>query len=235
VPAGCGSIEPGHGLSVGESFGSCDGRFSLAMQTDGNLVLYMEGEALWATGSNGRGYAAIMQTDGNFVLYGKYSDALFASGTNGHGGSTLAVQDDGNLVVYAPGGHPLWDTGTNLPAGPPRPSGCGTIHPGQGLTAGESFGSCDGRFALAMQTDGNLVLYEHGSALWATGTNGRAGYMAIMQGDGNFVLYDRHARALWASGTNGHGGADLAIQDDGNLVVYAPGGHAVWASDTCCR
>jgi GH25 family lysozyme M1 (1,4-beta-N-acetylmuramidase) len=235
APTGCGTIEPGQGLVAGMTYASCDGRFTLAMQTDGNLVLYRNGAgAMWASNTAGSdGYAAIMQGDGNFVLYGKYSDPLWASGTNGHGGSSLAVQEDGNVVVYAPGGHPLWATGTNLPPPPAQPSGCTIINPGQGLSGGEQLTSCDGRYTLAMQNDGNLVLYHNGKgALWATGTNGKGGYNAIMQGDGNFVLYDVHNHPLWASGTNGHGGSYLAAQDDGNLVVYAPGGHPLWASNT---
>jgi len=60
---------------------------------------------------------------------------------------------------------------------PPPPSGCATIAPGQGLAAGETFSSCDGRFTLAMQTDGNLVLYLNGSgAIWQSGTSGSDGY-----------------------------------------------------------
>src|SRR6185369_1551250 len=48
--------------------------------------------------------------------------------------------------------------GGSAPVGPPtaKPaptSGCGTIAPGQGLVAGESYSSCDGRFTLAMQAD----------------------------------------------------------------------------------
>jgi hypothetical protein len=192
--------------------------------------------ALWATGTYGSdGYVAVMQGDGNFVLYGKNSDPLWASGTWGHAGSTLAVQTDGNLVVYEPGGHPGWASGTNLPAAPPGPTACGLFNPGEGLVAGQSETSCDGRFSLAMQTDGNLVLYEEGHALWATGTNGKLGYFMVMQGDGNFVLYDIHDKPLWASGTNGHDGSTLAVQDDGNLVVYEPGGHPAWASNTCCH
>ncbi|HEY4117565.1 MAG TPA: glycoside hydrolase domain-containing protein [Byssovorax sp.] len=117
-------------------------------------------------------------------------------------------------------------------AAPPAPSGCGAIEPGQGLVAGQSFSSCDGRFALAMQTDGNLVVYHGGQALWSTGSNGTDGYAAIMQGDGNFVLYGAHSNPIWASGTNGSSGARLVMQDDGNLVVYGPGNNALWASGT---
>jgi hypothetical protein len=67
--------------------------------------------------------------------------------------------------------------------------------------------------------------------VWSTGTHGRATTGLIMQGDGNFVLYNG-ARALWASGTHGRPGSSLAVQDDGNVVIYAPGPRAVWSTQT---
>ncbi len=122
---------------------------------------------------------------------------------------------------------------------PPPPTGCGILGPGKGLDAGQALGSCDGRFTLAMQADGNLVLYQNGvGALWASNTwhpTESTGYTAVMQDDGNFVLYENGAQALWDSGTPGHPGSYLAIQDDGNVVVYAAGGTPLWVSNTCCR
>ncbi len=233
--SGCGTIQPGQGMVNGETYSSCDGRFTVAMQTDGNLVLYRNGVgAMWASNTAGSdGYAAIMQGDGNFVLYGHHSNALWNSVTEGHAGASLAVQEDGNMVVYAPGPKAVWASNTVFPMPPPAPSGCGTIQPGQGLTAGETFSSCGGEYTLAMQDDGNLVLYHNGKgAIWATMTNGKGGFNMWMQGDGNFVLYDTKSKALWNSTTEGHGGAFLAVQGDGNLVVYAPGNTPVWNSGT---
>ncbi len=123
------------------------------------------------------------------------------------------------------------------PPPPPAPApatGCGALESGEGLEAGQSISSCDGRFALAMQTDGNLVLYLEGSALWNTGTNGSAAQSLQMQGDGNLVLYTAGGTALWHTSTGGQAGARLALQDDGNLVVYQ-GGTALWNSGTCCH
>jgi hypothetical protein len=84
------------------------------------------------------------------------------------------------------------------------PTSCGVLLPGEALVQGQSLSSCDGRFTLAMQTDGNLVLYYNGfGALWASGTGpdfGRdAGYIAVMQRDGNFVLYDANHQPLYTS------------------------------------
>jgi hypothetical protein len=121
------------------------------------------------------------------------------------------------------------------PMGAHQPGGCGQMVGGQGLMSGESLSSCDGRFKLFMQYDGNLVLYQGGAAIWATNSWGSTGYGAVMQTDGNFVLYDVNQRALFASNTWGQSGNTLALQNDGNLVVYRSSGSPVWASNTCCR
>ncbi len=111
-------------------------------------------------------------------------------------------------------------------------AGCGFIRADQGLAPGQSFSSCDGRFLLNMQYDGNLVLYQGATPLWATGTVGANTAQAIMQGDGNFVTYDGAGAPLGATNTAGNPGAALAVQDDGNLVVYSSSGQALWASNT---
>jgi len=113
---------------------------------------------------------------------------------------------------------------------------CGSLESGSSLTSGQALNSCDGRFVLTMQPDGNLVLWQHGvGALWSSRTSGTSGRTAIMQPDGNFVVYDASHRPLWHSDTFGHQGARLALQPDGNLVVYSTSGAAVWNSNTCCR
>lgn len=117
----------------------------------------------------------------------------------------------------------------------PQPApGCGTLASNTQLGVNESVASCDGRFTLVMQGDGNLVLYQQGFPIWHTATNGRGGARAAMQGDGNFVLYTASNGVLFHTFTNGRPGAYLAVQNDGNLVVYQ-GGVARWNSGTCCR
>jgi Zn-dependent metalloprotease len=119
---------------------------------------------------------------------------------------------------------------------PPPPVTCGVIAAGQGLGPGnknatETLSSCDGRFNLSMQDDGNLVLSETGIApLFATGTN-PSGYTLWMQRDGNLVVYSRSGTAVWASNTWGHIGAWAVLQNDGNLVVRDQN-NVYWASNT---
>lgn len=116
------------------------------------------------------------------------------------------------------------------------PPACGKLAAGDVLNIGAKATSCDGRFSLVMQLDGNLVLYQNNvGALWSTGTNGKGGHHAVMQTDGNFVLYTTNGTALWSSGTWNNCGAWLNVQTDGNLVVYSRAGNPLWTSGTCCH
>jgi hypothetical protein len=106
------------------------------------------------------------------------------------------------------------------------------LNSGDSLAVGGSIPSLDGGFTLTLQADGNLVLYHTGGAPagWATGTVGRAVTQAIMQADGNFVLYGP-AGPIWSTGTHGHPGSYLVVQNDGNVVIYGPGGPLWSAAD----
>ncbi len=102
---------------------------------------------------------------------------------------------------------------------------------GQQLRRGDSLTSKNGQFLVAMQTDGNFVLYRKGGgAIWDAGTTGR-GAVAVMQTDGNFVIYNAANQPLWASNTAGRKGAFFVVQDDANLVIYV-GTSPVWTADT---
>jgi hypothetical protein len=136
---------------------------TVALQDDGNLVAYAGGRAIWASGTVNGGlgpderlnggeyisspdgeYRLEMQTDGNLVLTAKDKQALWATGTNGNPGAYVVMQrSDGNLVVYNPANAPIWASNT---AGNPD--------------AG-----------LAVQGDGNVVIYASNRAIWASGTS----------------------------------------------------------------
>src|SRR5687767_14878107 len=106
-----------------------------------------------------------------------------------------------------------------------------TLLPEQSLAPDQALRSQNGRAVLIYQNDGNLVLYVDGRAMWDSKTPGRTPGRAIMQGDGNFVVYDGVGALAWASGTAGHDGACLAVQNDGNCVLYH-NGVALMATDT---
>ena len=104
-----------------------------------------------------------------------------------------------------------------------------------GAESNQGITSPNGRYNFIYQTDGNLVLYGKLGALWASGTYGRGVARAVMQGDGNLVVYNGSNQPLWASGTFGNPGATLAVQDDGNVVIYRADHAAIWATNTVQR
>lgn len=112
------------------------------------------------------------------------------------------------------------------------PAFADNMSPGEMLTRGGSILSNNRQYTLVLQTDGNLVLYRNGVALWSTQTQGRNVVRAVMQGDGNFVLYDNNGNPVWNSGTGQRPGSFLAVQDDGNLVIYTRTGNVAWNSRT---
>jgi hypothetical protein len=223
-----GWLAPGETLSQNQNLASSDGRYVLWMQDDGNLVLYGPTGALFDTSTNDRGVRLEMQHDGNLVIYDSAHQAVWNSATQGNPGAQLAVQNDGNLVLYAADRYtPLWSSNSAQSSASLQN---GWLKPGETLSRGENLSSPNGRYALWMQDDGNLVQYGPIGALFATSTYDR-GAQLEMQFDGNLVIYDDAHQQVWSSETQGNSGAQLAVQDDGNLVLYAADLHTpLWDS-----
>lgn len=104
---------------------------------------------------------------------------------------------------------------------------------GSTLRSGSVLASPTGRYRLAMQADGNLVLFEAGHALWSSRTSGHRGAVATMQSDGNFVIYQEH-RAIWSSGTSrgGRHAYYLVVETDGDVVIFTPANRPIWETHT---
>jgi hypothetical protein len=107
-----------------------------------------------------------------------------------------------------------------------------TLKTEQALAKEDFLLSANKRFKLILQDDGNLVLYrnDNGQPLWSTNTPGKPVSKAIMQADGNFVLYNSH-EPLWASNTVGKKNASLIVQNDGNVVI-SERDKPVWSTNT---
>ena len=99
------------------------------------------------------------------------------------------------------------------------------------LKLGEQLISKNGKYDLRMQTDGNLVVYCNGNALWHSETYGRSVTGGLrFQGDSNLVIYDPNP--IWHSSTYDSGATTLIMQDDGNAVLYTREGRSVWHTGT---
>lgn len=211
-------------LKAGESLMSPDGYTTLSLSEDGVLQLRRDYQTVWSVGTSaGLGSILAMQSDGNLVLYRKTGVPVWNSVTNGLGESTLHIQEDGNMVIYNSTGGTTWSSDTSLGlshyAYPSTSVSTNGI-----LVSGQAVRSVDRKYNLYLQTDGNLVLYSPTKAIWASNTVGSGATQLIMQADGNLVLYNKQGQPVWNSGTPGHGPSNLNVQPDGNLVIYANSG-----------
>jgi hypothetical protein len=224
-------LRAGQKLAVGESRRSPNDKFSLSLQDDGKLVVIStdQDERRWQVDTTGPGRECprylTVQKDGNLVLYADHETRLWATDTDGQGGTRLVMQNDGNLILRTDGGSAIWATDK------------AELRVGEVLTVGQSLrsrGWPGERFRLDLQENGDLAIIhtDKKETLWKSGTKGKDANCLVMQKDGNLVLYARDGEPLWATETDGQGGTWLVIQGDGNLVLRTDEGRAVWASDT---
>ncbi|KAK8925799.1 Mannose-specific lectin 1 [Platanthera zijinensis] len=98
----------GDTLNTGQSIS--EGRRSLVMQPDCNLVLYQLNpkKPIWYTQTNGKGTNCVakLETDGSLVVRDQRLNIVWTSGTGKRiGNYVLLLQWDGNMVIY---GEPIW-------------------------------------------------------------------------------------------------------------------------------
>jgi len=111
-------LVPGERMMPGQSIASADGAFMLVYQTDGNLVIYHS-------------------TPGD-----RFTNPIWATGTNGTAPGVCVMRRDGNLVIYDPAMQTVWASGTDG-------------HP-------DVF--------LWLKSNGQLVLHRNGNVIWQVGT-----------------------------------------------------------------
>jgi hypothetical protein len=135
VSSGTGAASPlaSAGLEQDQKLISPNRKFEARMQSDGNFVIYEDGNAIWSTQTQYKErapYRLAVQPDGNLVIYGsretdvslggfgvcRAGSACIATWSSGTGGGsapyTLKMQDDGNLVLYDSTTRPVWASWT---------------------------------------------------------------------------------------------------------------------------
>lgn len=229
-PKFAGQLRQGERLVPEETLTSPGGAYSLRFLADGSLRLYRNSDnsETWVAKSGGR----VSQGDSFNFLPNTSTRLSRCAGMQKNGASGpplfwtcapsqvtgmvqdgyLAVQDDGNLVVYGLG--QSWRATGDFPDGL---DGI-TFLPGTVFTKGSSFQTPGGTARLDFTPTGNLELYFQGSLKWQSGTSG-LGQNAVMQTDGNFVVYNSAGSPVWASNTQGGSDFYLLLSANGALGI----------------
>lgn len=102
----------------------------------------------------------------------------------------------------------------------------------QTLSAGSELVSPNGQHRAVMQGDGNFVLYRANGSPKWATGTDGRAIGGIIMQGDGNLVMYDPNGPVWASGTDGRPGAVLVMQDDGNLVIYDPSGAALWATGT---
>jgi hypothetical protein len=108
------ALNAGNRLGLGQIIYSQNGTYLLAMQTDGKLVVYNNGNPLWQSGTLGLNQGLLLTTQGNLVIYGNDGITVqWQSNTVGTG-TTLTIDDTtGNLLLKDSTGKLVWSNSFN--------------------------------------------------------------------------------------------------------------------------
>ena len=106
----------GQNLPMDKKLTSTNGRYKLVMQSDGNLVLYCNGNKVnWASNTAGKkvGNGGLQfQLDGNLVIYDPTHKATWWSKTHKTDAYALILSNNGNLELWSIKGTILWQSNT---------------------------------------------------------------------------------------------------------------------------
>lgn len=219
-PAEC-KLTTNHPLTSGKTL--CAGhQYTLVMQTDGNVVEYGNGRALWQTYTSGFPGAALgIQLDRNLVVRSAAGKAIWQTGT-GTGTTnigTFSVGADGNLAISSNIGKIVWQNGA--PGSNSFTGGGSAFAVGHFLHAGSA--------KVTLQADGNLVARLKDKTVWSSKTAGTGADAATLQKDGNFVLRStKTGKAVWSTGTAGTGASNAFTITPTGAVTLTKGSAVLW-------
>lgn len=234
---------------------SADNAFTLAFQSDGNLVFYDGDTPLWSSNTGGnRGKKLVFQADSNIVIYDSNNAAIYASSWGrsdwnprpaSEGKSVRFFLDSYTLQMRLEqklkqaDGNVRTNTALELRHRSLRQTGCGIgghVYTWTGMSQifqPGTFCFQDWRNEkIVFQSDGNLVHYNNGIALWSSNTAGSAATFTL-QTDGNAVLRSANGTVLW----NAYGASSQpfsATNGNGYGVLFFTEGHA-WGTAACIK
>jgi hypothetical protein len=238
-------LTTGQYLSVGDYLVSNNGQYFAIMQSDGNFVLYYTtystsptvrprpdvNRPFWASHTNQGWYGqfiAVYKEDGHFILHngpasGEEKDLTSYWSTGPLfpilGASLQAImQDDGNFVLYQRGasGQQQPYWATNTARADNRVTGRSFLREGEELDAQDCLVSSNGLYFAVMQADGNFVLYHTTDAVNASPDPSRP-YSLVCGVQGVEIQQNQYF---------------VTMQTNGNFVLYDRDRFPYWATNT---
>lgn len=179
-------VAPRERLEQGQTISSADGRCTLLLQNDGNLVVQKDGQNAWSSGSFNQPPFNTHDTEGPFFLKLQKRGAMVVRNRNGDAVYVTDTRnmelddDEGGLffnqdcTITIKANNERYDIWTNVRS---------TFYAGNRLARGEMIKyppiGDDTRHTLILQNDGNLILFEGedrsdyngpSDILWGAGT-----------------------------------------------------------------
>ncbi|WP_410211302.1 reprolysin-like metallopeptidase [Aquirhabdus sp.] len=229
-------ISQGTTLCPLDTITSPNGQYKLSVLENGNLAVTNSlNSQIWSSATTPIDPAvpkteirAVLEPTGNFAIYDRGDTVKWSTGTTSTSAS-LRMQDDGNVVLYAV--QIPFSSSYSDPLAGSSAKGPYILSAGQTLASNQSGLSGNGKYKIRMLPSGNLIVTRVSDIgiVFSAGTTGN-GNRAVMQADGNFVIYNTANKALWSTKTSGLKGASARLQDDGKFVIYSSG--PKWSSKT---
>lgn len=233
APSEDGFLRPAEVLVAGAALASRNGFIELRLERDGLTVTHQQVDGsrqVAAAFPIADAHVATLGEGGHFVVYARDGSITdLSSGAGSIDAPVLRVQNDGNVVLYdndaalPRGVH--WTSNTNFR----RVAGaCRRLEPNQAIYPGGSVPSCNGLFRLVLDAEGRLSVLDGQDFPLFQSTAGGPASAAIMQWDGNLVVYDVNDSPRWDTATYPVPGAYAAVEDDGTLAVFDPNDALIW-------
>lgn len=132
----------------------------------------------------------------------------------------------------------LPSTVVSTPATPASVSTAGnSINQAGCLPVDKALQSTDKRSSFLLQSDKNVVLYQNGTAVWASNSTnipGTPGQLCLMP-DGTLTAFNSQNATIWSNKTANAGSGmpyKLVMNDNGNLTIQDKNGVVTWSTNT---
>jgi len=102
--------------------------------------------------------------------------------------------------------------------------------PGESLLVGQALMSVDNRYLAVMQPDGNFAVYDLDNDQLVMQSNTNDGTKATFGDDGNFIVHNGEGRVRWHLGVESDDPARLVMGVNGELTMYDSADGTIWNS-----